>query len=262
MNFQDTPRVAYKLNPLKEVVIQYTFTGSLSSFVPNFSSRMVDLHQLLILQLPYFNSDTNTGVSFDLAGLQMGAPLATQNLSLVNYHFASESMRLTINERFLAFTVTEYESWEKFYGLVSTVFKFLAGEASVFSFRFARVGLRYRDIIERQVLGLGDCKWGELIVPDLLPGDLLSNPDLLGNHSTLVFRLNEGQLIANFAAVTNATSNEQAFMIDGDFFIEAESLDYAKADSTVQGFNKSARNFFRWCITDKLYDALQPSPKS
>jgi len=171
-----------------------------------------------------------------------------------------DSHTLELAKDNLTLVSRNYRQWEEFSGLFRQPF-----EAIVELYRppfFTRVGLRYRDIIRRSKLGLDDAKWSALLKPHVLgelgqagievrTSEAFRNLMLALPERSAKVRLQHG-----FAQVEG--SNEQSYLIDCDFFVDRTEVSHV-AD-TLGYFNSNAASYFRWCITDRLHQAMDPQP--
>jgi uncharacterized protein (TIGR04255 family) len=65
--------------------------------------------------------------------------------------------------------------------------------------------------------------------------------------------------------LVNARDEEQnidelAYLLDADFYKEGKIGRGDYVWELLDCYNKSARNLFRWCITDRLHIAMEPIP--
>ncbi len=54
-------------------------------------------------------------------------------------------------------------------------------------------------------------------------------------------------------------NQEHCYVIDADFYSHAKIGGSSDAWNVLDQFNSEARLFFRWCITEKLHHALEPT---
>ncbi|WP_157951155.1 TIGR04255 family protein, partial [Cyanothece sp. BG0011] len=59
---------------------------------------------------------------------------------------------------------------------------------------------------------------------------------------------------------TEKSEEEMAYLLDSDFYAENKIEGDENVWNTLKYFNKSARNLFRWSITDVLHQAMEPKP--
>ena len=129
---------------------------------------------------------------------------------------------------------------------------------------YTRIGLRYRNLLNRKELGLSEeCGWNELINSDLL--GILGVPSLAANvvgaSSEVEVGLAEvpGALVKLRHALAETEDADDVYLIDADFF----TTDQRGAEDvigTLDSFHTTAGNLFRWVISDRLHAALDPSP--
>jgi uncharacterized protein (TIGR04255 family) len=276
MPFPDYDRVIYRKNPLFEVICQLRFEPILL-----IEAELPALFQEHIReQYPSFEQHQKIGSDGDakelLAALAQQPPAAQHLLRALGrqspertiYNFVSFDglWKVTLARDFVALTTTEYERWEDFRARLSAVTSALA-EVYRPPF-FTRVGLRYRDAIERSKIGLRDAAWAELIRPEIL-GELAISElvkDVVEATRSAVFRLHQfdGSVALRHGLAINADTNETGYLIDADFFTQGR-IEVDDAPTVLEAFNKQSGRLFRWCITDQLHRAMEPedpeSPK-
>ena len=181
----------------------------------------------------------------------------------VTYDFASEDefWIVSLGKDSLALTCKKYERWEGFKRRLEGPLAALCTEYRP-AF-FSRIGLRYRNVIRRSALDLENANWASLLKP-YLAGEL-SDPQVSDSVLHLareaVIRLSEKgavvRILHGFAE--DDKSKEQLFLIDADFFVE-QRTETKDAVNRLDYLKQQAGRLFRWCITDRLHDAMQPRP--
>lgn len=257
MPFPEQPRVKYQNNPLVDVVCQWVFSGKTSGSELNAVSA-AEIHEKIREQFPLFNIAKIVSVEVNPQNQSLNQFEEEQ----YEYRSADSSKKIDITKNRVTLTTTMYTSWEEFRGdflsVVDLGIKPIFGDIEI-----SRVGLRYKDIIERSSIQLTEASWDELITPYL--SSFYSKENAMANHvvgeqSKIVLSLpeNEGRLNITYGLVTNSNTQEQCFLLDSDFYIEGK-LDDSAAREFMDRYNIKARNFFRWSITDKLHNLLQPT---
>lgn len=260
MPFEQKPRVRFHKDPLVEVVCQFVFVSEVEDLRSGSAEKLVQLHNSIKVKFPLFKRSKS--VSLDVN-------TDTQSVSQVEspvYEFSSidETVRAIVSPDSLAFVTTKYESKEAFFDYIFTVYDALLNLDMVLPIK--RIGLRYKDVIQRSRLTKNGeyPQWSELLKSSLvsiLEEEELVNAQILGTHSNFTIVLDSidknAKVNVNCGIVNHAQSHEQCFMIDSDYFIEG-IFDYDSASEFLHRANVKARDFFQWCITDKLYQALEP----
>lgn len=263
MPFPQVKRVIYNKNPLDRVICQLRFPPVLKidTEIPAIFQERV--------RTDYPNLSETSDVTMEPSpGMQKVAPeevkhLVIQSLGMRNYAFSSEDEHWTINltRNFVALSTTRYVKWEEFRARLSGALDALIGVYS--PVYFSRIGLRYMNVIVRSRLGLNNASWNELIQPHLL--GILALPDLGGNvqrfESAYDIRLDDGKSVVRVAArtVDKINTQESCFMIDSDFF-KAQKLKRDEVFEGLEYLNTRASRLIRWCITERLHQAMEPQP--
>ena len=265
MPFNDTPRVVYQRNPLVEVICQIRFPAILRID----AEPPADFQDEIRVRYPLFQQDQEAPLTVEvpaelrqlLGTLPDAIPHAEKR---VRYLFRSEDEVWTVAlaSEFLGLTTNSYESWDGFRERLDEVFRALM--AIYRPAVFTRIGLRYRNLIRRSDLELSDCAWDDLIEPHIA-GPLATDP-IAGRKVAESKGVLALQADAESVAVTlrhglvqasGPNEGETAYLIDNDFYTEERT----NADGILNFLNAAntdAGGLFRWCITTKLHQALQP----
>jgi uncharacterized protein (TIGR04255 family) len=273
MKIDASERVVYAHNPLAEVVCQVQFDAlpaltqaEVAALQARFSTDMGhSVYQVEELtQVEY-------QVTFDGT-----APAFSQQALPANkiHHFLSADgfWRVSFCATFMALTCLKYSKWEEFRPVFFNAIDCFGDVLK--TARVSRVGLRYKDVIEREPLGLAGVAWHELIKPFML-GPL--NPDALADEQTLtendigslvsqyVLHLESCKLLLQSSLLMSLDGQRKAFLIDMDFFndhapaLEQTITNRASLIDQLNILHGHAGDLFRRCIKEKLHDALRPA---
>lgn len=271
MKISKSPRVEYTHNPLAEVVCQVRFAPT-----PVFEN---DLPEALVAHLRedgFVAASQEEAFSISIAMSPAGQQdvLAPQQVPTSRvFHFSSEDgiWKASVAVDFCAITCTQYRNWEEFYP------RFVRLSEKVASFsgpvRTTRVGLRYKDIIERDSLGLGTVPWHRLIAPFLLgpmackslcDDQFESDEHSYDNFvSQSTIQLDDCALLLQSILLKSTTDDRRAFLIDSDFYFEGHLPEPLYRDSeelirVLTTLHDNAGSLFRRSITEELHVALGP----
>ena len=177
------------------------------------------------------------------------------------YKFLTEnrSTSVDITSSNLTLSTTAYTQWNDFrFLLLETIDAFVDVYNPSF---YVRIGLRYSNSIDRQLLNLQDTPWKELLNKSIL-GELgehfieqnveeikksirVRNSDNLGG-----FLLQHGL----FKALPEAASS---YFIDFDFYAD-QKTEITDAATVLDALHQRSGLAWRWCIEKRLHDALGP----
>jgi uncharacterized protein (TIGR04255 family) len=270
MKIASTDRVVYGKNPLAEVVCQIRFQPL------EISDASLEKLQHCFSESGY--SQRNDEVSFNvvLEAAEDGSPpvpRTSTGATIRHYAKADGTSKVSIGPEFIAYTSTTYRSWDIYVPELLRAFAALNQEVE--GVRVTRIGLRYKDVIERSVLGLDGTPWHELIKPFLL-GPLAHNALLDEDHldedsidsqvSQSLIRLDECKLLLQTSLLTSMADASKAFLIDADFFHEIDGAEESsnvtesseELEALLETLHRNAGALFRRAITEKLHDALIP----
>lgn len=260
-------RVVYENNPLAEVVCQIRFER-----LGDFGDAERAALKAEFAAAGYSNYGEEVAVSF----VQQVGPVGSTQAHLTKVHvssFISDDgfWRIGVCPEFVALTCVKYSSWHDFLPrLQVAVNAFISKHPAI---KPTRIGLRYKDLIEREQLGLEGVAWHELIRPFLL-GPLSPNALAEGQtpadadvgtflSQTLLKLDDEAMVLLQSSLLTAADGKRRAFLIDADFFNEGVSVAdiVTKPDlmrARLEGLHANAGALFYRGITERLHNALHP----
>jgi uncharacterized protein (TIGR04255 family) len=259
MLFPDVPRVIYEVNPLEEVICQLRFLPVLKID----TEPPAGFQEEIRAEYPLYESKSPLRLPAGLPSslVQMILPLGGQKL----HEFTSQdrTWSVSLGREFLALTCRAYERWEFFR-------KRLEGPLEALRKHYdppflTRIGLRYRDVVRRSRLQLAEMPWSELLQPWI--SSVLAMPEaakhIQGVQTQFVLNLPEETSRVQVWAglVHDGRNNENCFLVDSDFYTEQQT-EPSHVFDRLNAFNHYARRFFRWCITDRLHEAMRPHPVS
>jgi uncharacterized protein (TIGR04255 family) len=262
--FPDSERVVYGRNPLIEVICQLRFPPILRITAEPpvaFQERVRSDYPLLSEKFPDVNVEMPPGIPPSFA------ELVKRNLprrKLTGYDFASadEKWKVSLTRDFLSLSTNQYTRWEDFRQHLERPLQALT--AVYDPAFFTRVGLRYQDLIQKSRLGLPETtRWSELLRPHI--AGVHAVPELAGaveeSLGQLLISLPQfgSRVRVNYGIVQTVESNENCFLIDGDYYTEERTKTDA-VDAILAYFNKQSGRLFRWCIEDRLQKAMEPHP--
>ncbi|GJL70211.1 MAG: hypothetical protein NPIRA06_28460 [Nitrospirales bacterium] len=228
--------VMYQKTPLLDVTFQVTFPQNLqiSSNPPvNFQGRIKNL-------FPNFS--------------------LTQDQSSYNFLSADQRWQLLLNRGFLAVVARQYEEWEAFQTHIN-----LATAAVEIEYPppyVSRIGLRFRNIIRRSVVGLTGKNWDQLL-HNKWTGDLAWSGvagAMKATHSEVVMGLNGGDdlvCVRHGLVPIAQPTQEMGYLIDHDFFVNGQFA-MTEIAGKLREYHQAGQRFFKLWITDMLHQAMKP----
>jgi uncharacterized protein (TIGR04255 family) len=263
MPFPESPRVIYHKNPLADVVCNFRFPPIL-----RIDSETPYAFQERIRQVyPLYQE-----ISSPVAALPAGAPpeiarlvqsLGSAGGTIKRHQFSSDDKRweVTLSRENLSFKTNAYGRWEEFRERFAIIFNLLVEIYNPTA--CTQVSLRYLDIIKKSILGLDHVPWAQLLKPHI--AGLLSVAGVAERVDNAVsqahLRLDDTSdfLTIKCGIRTIKDSPEPCFIIDGEFHTHGRR-EQSDVLATLDGFHRCAGHFFRWCIEQRLHDALEPEP--
>jgi uncharacterized protein (TIGR04255 family) len=258
----DFPRVIYEVNPLTEVICQFRFPAILRIA----AEPPVAFQERIRAEFPLLKEQ-----SADV-GLQIpsGLPSAVADMVKVSlrkrqvgYDFmtADSKWKVSLTRDFLALSTSGYLRWE---GMKEHLQGPLRALLDVYKPAFfGRIGLRYQDVIRRSALKLDpSTRWSELLQPHivgLLGTGIYEEVTEVLSQALIKLPHFAGQVRLNYGVVVADDPNEECFLIDHDFFTE-QRTETDDVDRILAYFNRQSGRLFRWCIQDRLHEAMRPIP--
>lgn len=258
MPFPPSDRVIYERNPLAEVVCQLRFPPIL-----RIDSQLPAAFQELIReQYPLFSEKREPAHMIELPSeiAEIAASAFAQH-GKTAYQFSSAERvwTVTLTRNFLALTCLAYERWESFGQHLGAALGALLREYKPAFYE--RVGLRYRNVIRRSLLGLEHAPWSTLLAPhigaELACGDLSEAIEQAAHDVLFALTDGPGKLRLQHGLMIDAANNEQCYVIDADYFTE-QRTSTQHALETLEFFNGQSGRLFRWCISNQLNTAMGP----
>jgi uncharacterized protein (TIGR04255 family) len=262
MAFPDAPRVLYENNPLEEVICQLRFPPILKIE----TEPPAGFQEEIRADYPFYEAKSPlrlpAGLPPNLAQMIVAdLPLGGQKSH--DFDSKDRAWSLNLTREFVALTCRAYDRWENFR-------ERLAGPLGALRTQynpafFTRVGLRYRNVIRRSRLKLDTTPWSDLLRPAV--SGILGAPETAGQvkdvRSVFLLDLPEevGRVQVSSGLAIDGQMNEVVFLIDADFHTEQQT-ETSHVFPRLNAFNRYARLFFRWCITDRLHNAMRPQPLS
>jgi uncharacterized protein (TIGR04255 family) len=263
MHFPDSERVTFATDTLVEVICQLRFPQILAV-----GTRSPDEFQELVrADYPiYRKQQAPVGLPPDLPAelSQIVGQLAwISGPEAVTHWFASqdENLAISLGTNFVAVTAKRYPGWHDLRPVIVGAIDAL-DQAYAPAF-YERVGLRYRDEINREEIGLEAREWAELLNPEII-SLLGANLGITPGHDRIVtsalLHLDDPE--EAFVHLTHGVgeTSQHTYQIDADFYIERQPIERDAAFVLLDRFNHEEGNLFRWAIGSELRRALGERP--
>ncbi len=272
MRIETSKRVTYEHNPLAEVICQVQFTK-----LQDLSDGDKTAIRQALSDIGYTSCAEEVSFGFSQQIVINGPPspqappIAFPQSRLQHFTTQDNLWRVSISTEFFALTCLKYVGWDQFLPrMLAAIQLFVEIWATVTP---TRLGLRYKDVIEREPLGLSDVPWHELIRPFLLgplaPGALADGQtakeaEVENFLSQTSLQLEHARLLLQSSLLASIDGQRRAFLIDADFSneenLESELLAKpAILKARLERLHASAGDLFRRGITERLHHALRPS---
>ena len=263
MLFADYTRVIYEKNPLESVICQLRFPQILRID----AQPPADFQDRLRSEYPTLNvrNAGQASVSFPPEIQKLLSPQIQEHLAgdkrIYNLCSIDETWQISLAGDFIALQTTKYRKWDEFITRLVAALEVL--ESIYRPAFYTRIGLRYRDLIRRSLLDLKDVPWAELLQPHIAAE--LTSPDVArstkGTKRDIAINLDDeqGQVRIRHGLISPEGGEEVCYLIDADFSTDQKTeAEYAR--QRLDYFNRHAGRFFKWCITDRLHNAMEPRP--
>jgi uncharacterized protein (TIGR04255 family) len=263
MAFPDAKRVIYDKNPLEEVICQLRFPPILKIDTESPSG----FQERIRTDYPFYKAKPGlrlpAGIPGELASMIASELPHGHGLAAHEFTSRDEKWTLSLTREFLALTCRSYDRWENFKEHLRVPLDAL--QALYSPAFFTRIGLRYRDVLRRSTLGLEEAGWAELLQPWIAGALAIHEVAQDVDHSAteLVLRLPDrhSRVRVHHGLAADDKGQEQSYVIDADFFHDQQT-EAPHAIERLDFLNKQSRLFFRWCIQERLHEAMRPRPLS
>ena len=261
MPFAESKSTIYKKTVLNQVICQLKFPPILRID----AELPVDFQEHVNKGFPNYTEKTNLSLEWSL---RVKEPIPSQSDtwvprtdSMKNHEFSTEDGQWKINlaRSFLAFSTDSYSVWEDFKKRLEIPLKALIHVYSLS--HFSRIGLRYKNVIQRSALGLDGVDWSELLKPQMLGILADSETSRFVRDLQSVCEITLPDIDSSVRVSTRLTRDRErdeiCYVIDSDFF-NAQKTSIDEALSGFDDFNQHASRLFQWCITERLHKSMEP----
>ncbi|MDE3186537.1 MAG: TIGR04255 family protein [Acidobacteriota bacterium] len=269
MRIETFDRVVYEHNPLAEVICQVAFEP-----LELFTDDNIAAFQMAFAELGFPHAQRVT-MSFGPPPSAQGAvapgqPPVWQQVRVDHFVSADGFWKVSLSAEFIALTCLKYAGWTEFLPRVLAAARALAERCPAAV--PLRLGLRYKDVVEREPLNLGDTPWHELIQPFLLGpmapnalahGQTASEHEVESFLSQSLLKLDNSMVLLQSSLLRSIDGARRAFLIDADFYnsggLESNLLGDAELlRARLHALHEHAGALFRRGITERLHNALRP----
>jgi uncharacterized protein (TIGR04255 family) len=252
--FPAVERVIYAAAPLTEVICQLRFPPILK-----IDQTPAEFQDRIRGKFPLFERGQTLVIPADLppdVAQAMNLPAPSPNH---RFKTEDESTTFSLSAEAVALATTSYVRWEDFRALFA-----MCMEAFVEVYRpsfYSRIGLRYRNSINREKIGLAERPWIDLLSP-AIGGELAVpgiEPLVAGLQRRLRMRLPDQSGLVFFQHGLSGSKDDgsNVYLIDFDFYTDAKT-EVGNAGPILDHFNRIVGRAFRWSITPVLHEALGP----
>lgn len=261
MPFPEVPRIIFSHNPLDLVVCQLRFPPILKidAEIPYAFQERINDH------FPFYSETGEINIKINQPkGEQIPPELVKEIVKSQGYKthtFQSEDKNwiITLTRIFISLTTKNYLRWEEFLEKLNTPLQALY---ELYDPKFyTRVGLRYINIIERSKLNLENTAWSELLNAHIL--GLLGSNEISSKISAFEnkyeLKLSDDESIVRIITelVKSIETDKIAYKLDFDFY-NTNKTGREEAMDKLNFFNARSSRLIRWCITDRLFEAMEP----
>ncbi len=262
MKLPPHPRVEYKNNILFEVIFQARFPQ-----IIRIATEQPVNFQEQIRKKGFPETKIKRAAGFPSYDVPENIRRFLEDANDNEHMFFSEdgAWQITLTKDFISLTCMNYRNYTEFEEHLQTMLRVFWEEYSPNYFN--RIGLRYRNLANKKVLGIAQDTIREFVPSHIAPD--LQGPirdevqviekaiQLKDEISTVVVRYIYGRLSGKFG--NNNLNDEHAYVIDIDCFATEKIREVKHVIAASATFNQgNVRNAFQWSITDVLRKAMEP----
>ncbi|MHB1674833.1 MAG: TIGR04255 family protein [Acidobacteriaceae bacterium] len=263
MPLPPSKRVVFRRNPLFAVSAQMRFPPILRIQV----ETPAQFQEAIREQFPGYELINPakvaipSGIPSDIQAAMRATMQSNLNVSFEQAHrFKTNDGNWTIQltQESVTMACTTYERWERFREKFSFALEhFIRIYKPPFS---TMVGLRYQNAIERSKLGLDGVGWKRLLKPCIAAEfgcDGLSEHEIISNLHRFEFIEGADRIVVQHGMATNLLTKEPVYSIDNNLN-STDKVELKDVLSRLDQLNKHSGSLFRLCITEELFNSLDP----
>lgn len=242
-------RVKYQNQPLVEVIYQLRFPTILSIN----ATEPVEFQEKIRKDYPFFRKIVQENeVIVNEVKRTSG--------SETNYEFVSEDKKKKVNltSSFVAVSSLVYDRWEVFQKVLEPIRKAL--EDIYKPAFYTRVGLRYKDVIDRTKFCLQGKGWVDLIKPEILGVINTSNQNTLQTwsvNSEFTFPDSDIATKQLFHLAAKVGEPLPVMVFDCDYY-KMGNIKLDEVENLSNDLHERSSCFLRSAITEELHNAMKP----
>jgi uncharacterized protein (TIGR04255 family) len=257
MAFPESERVVYEVHTLNQVICQLTFPPILaigSEAPAAFQDRIRN-------EYPLYQRQETPQVPKEISDLLANLPVRPPASVVHHFSTADEKRVIALGPESVSVTETDYDEWPALRPQIEIAKRAL--EEIYQPAFYSRVGLRYQDVLDRDVLGLAHRAWSDLLNPALTgflgAEEAEIRESVTEQWETTVVRLDPpvagGAVRVQHGLATAEGESKVVYLLDADYFTNTRQEGAAVLD-ILDHFRREAGNLFRWAISPLLDDAL------
>jgi uncharacterized protein (TIGR04255 family) len=252
MRFPETERVQFEKDTIVEMICQLSFPQILM-----IGTRPPDAFQESIRrEYPIYEKQGGVAAPPEIAPLLEQLQVAPPEIVTHWFRTEDRANAISLGPAFIALTVSRYPGWDEVHDRIESALAAL--EKAYDPPFFERIGLRYRDVIDREVVGLKGRSWAELLHPgmvSLVGPELGIDPARDRIVTDALLHLDEPDQARLHLRHGFGGNGSNVYELDADFYRETRT-ERGDALALLDNLNHQEGNFFRWAIGDDLRDAL------
>ena len=264
MPFPTSDREIYNDNPLEEVIFQLRFPSILSIS----SEPPAKFQGEIRSEYPWYAQQSPPSVPEMPAEMKASLPPEIRDAlpafglvhGPVSHTFENENRTraIQLTQESIAVSDRRYDQWGQFRTEIERAESVLR-EIYAPAF-YTRIGLRYRDALDRSHYGLESVPWSQLLNSDFLGvlGSQKIAKDVVRSNTQVLLTIsdvNGGQVLLQHGLVVRDDGDPPVYVIDADFSTQ-NRCDHDAAFKAANKFNRWAGHLFRWAITDDFRTAM------
>lgn len=258
--------VSYRKPILRQVVCQFRFPTILSIN----ESPPVEFQEKIRGEFPGLEETIEKNFQFELSpqSNSIQKPISSDQslFNKKNYRFYNKEDNFSINltDKFIAFSSNSYRVWEDFINYISHTFDvFISLYKPSY---FERIGLRFINLVNRKQLEIEGTKLHEVFKPEISStlNLIIDNEDgLQGYVNDIRYNFDKDQPELFIHVISKLVSDpidgeKNCLLFDYDIY-SVKQIDINAGKETLQNIHQFSWNFFRWCISEKLHNAMKPN---
>ncbi|MCH8061025.1 MAG: TIGR04255 family protein [Chloroflexi bacterium] len=264
MPFPASEREVYAKNVLKEVICQLRFPPILRIK----GQTPFEFQNAIRNEYPMYEEESPQDLlPPEIASLASGLSVRLGSADTIHKFAVADGHRtISLASTFFALSETKYVDRDKFREAVAVAERAFRAEYDP-SF-YSRLGVRYKNVIDRSELGIESQPWHSLLNKQLLAELGADDNDIKDDVTAIITKseMRVADIPGSQVRITHGLAKNElgkdVYFLDADFYTSHQWREEEDVSRIIEVFSDLNGRFFRWAISDQLKDVLRARDES